>query len=405
MHARLAHTRWTDAVAGAGWSYGVDVAYVQEVVQYWQHTYDWRTHETALNAFHQFKAEVDGVTIHFIHERGTGPNPTPILLTHGWPDSFYRFHKIIPMLTNPEQYGGTAADLFDVIVPSIPGFGFSDRTAMSSSAVADLWAKLMTALGYTHFVAAGGDVGSGVTKELALRHPQQVSAIHLTDVGYPTGQEDVSTMSEAEQQFAGVIQDWWFAEGAYADQAAIAGGGVERFACRVTRVDAELCEHRCGLQRRRGSIWRARRTAHQHHDLLGHRHNWLVGTDVCRRCPRRVESGGRRGAAQQRTRWHHAVPPRGTIPARMGRAQRQCAALHHHATWRALCAAGGAGVVRCGGACVLPSRAVSVEFHGDAVCGQGVFRLRTASPPIHRAFVRVMQERHNASMTLPPSGT
>ena len=216
LQERLARTRWTDDVEGAGWSYGVDLAYVKELVNYWQHSYDWCKHEAELNAFQQFKAAVDGVNIHFIHERGRGPNPTPIILTHGWPDSFYRFHKIIPMLTNPEQYGGTAEDAFDVIVPSIPGFGFSERKALPGSAVADLWAKLMTELGYQHFVAAGGDVGSGVTKELALRHPQRVSAIHLTDVGYPTGQEDASTMSEAEQQFAGFIQGWWFAEGAYA---------------------------------------------------------------------------------------------------------------------------------------------------------------------------------------------
>ncbi len=216
LRTRLARTRWTDAVEGAGWSYGVDLTYLKELVNYWQHSYDWRKHESELNSFQQFKTAVDGVNIHFIHERGTGPNPTPIILTHGWPDSFYRFHNIIPMLTYPEQYGGSAEDSFDVIVPSIPGFGFSERTAMPGSAVADLWAKLMTALGYQHFVAAGGDVGSGVTKELALRHPQHVSAIHLTDVGYPTGQEDASTMSEAEQQFAGFIQGWWFAEGAYA---------------------------------------------------------------------------------------------------------------------------------------------------------------------------------------------
>lgn len=216
LHIRLSRTRWTDDIKESRWSYGVNLAYVRELVNYWQDSYDWRKHESELNAFHQFKAEVGGVNIHFIHERGTGPNPTPIILTHGWPDSFYRFHKIIPMLTNPEQYGGRAEDSFDVIVPSVPGFGFSERTAMTSSAVADLWTRLMTALGYNHFVAAGGDVGSNVTKELALRHPQHVSAIHLTDVGYPTGQEDFSTMSEAEQQFAGFIQGWWFAEGAYA---------------------------------------------------------------------------------------------------------------------------------------------------------------------------------------------
>jgi microsomal epoxide hydrolase len=177
--------------------------------------YDWRQHEAALNKYNHFKADLDGVNVHFIHERGKGPNPTPIILTHGWPDSFYRFHKIIPMLTDPEQYGGKADDSFDVVVPSVPGYGFSDRKAMTSQAVADLWVQLMTrVLGYERFAAAGGDMGTRVTKALALQHPDVVTAIHLTDVDYPTGQEE--GMSEAEQQFAGFIQGWWFMEGAYA---------------------------------------------------------------------------------------------------------------------------------------------------------------------------------------------
>lgn len=217
LHARLARTRWPDQVDGAGWNYGTDLGYMKELAHYWQHDFDWRAQEAKLNQFAHFRAEIDGVGLHFIHEHGKGPNPTPIILTHGWPDSFYRFHKIIPMLTDPARYGGNAEDSFDVIVPSIPGFGFSDRTAMPSSAVANLWANLMTdTLGYTRFAAAGGDVGSGVTQALARQHPDLVTAIHLTDVGYPTGQEDVSTMSEAEQQFAGFIQGWWFMEGAYA---------------------------------------------------------------------------------------------------------------------------------------------------------------------------------------------
>ncbi len=121
------------------------------------------------------------------------------------------------MLTEPAKHGGKAEDSFDVIVPSIPRFGFSDRKAMSSSAVADLWAKLMTdVLGYKHFVAAGGDLGSIVTKALASQHPNLLTGSHPTDVSYPTGQEDFSTMSEAEQQFAKFIQGWWFQEGAYA---------------------------------------------------------------------------------------------------------------------------------------------------------------------------------------------
>ena len=118
------------------------------------------------------------------------------------------------MLADPAAYGGRPEDAFDVVVPSLPGFGFSERKSMSSGAVADLWARLMTeTLGYERFFAAGGDIGSGVTKELALRYPERVRAIHLTDVGYPTGQEP--DLSEEEQQFAQFIQGWWFTEGAY----------------------------------------------------------------------------------------------------------------------------------------------------------------------------------------------
>jgi pimeloyl-ACP methyl ester carboxylesterase len=217
LHQRLIRTRWPDEPAGAGWEYGTNLAYLKELVHYWIHQYDWRKHEATLNAFNHYTASIHGTKVHFIHQRGKGPNPLPIILTHGWPDSFYRFHKIIPLLTDPEKYGSSAADSFDVIVPSVPGFGFSQRSAMTNGAVADLWAGLMTqVLGYKYFAAAGGDVGSGVTQALALQHPEVVRAIHLTDVGYPTGQEDFSMMTEAEREFAGFVQGWWFREGAYA---------------------------------------------------------------------------------------------------------------------------------------------------------------------------------------------
>lgn len=216
LNERLADTRWNAPVKGVGWDYGTDVGYMQELAEYWRTKYDWRKHEAELNKFKHFKTQVDDVGIHFIHERGKGPNPKPLLLTHGWPDSFYRFHKVIPMLTDPEKYGGKAEDSFDVIVPSVPGFGFSDRKALSEEAVADVWVKLMQErLGYEKFFAAGGDVGSNVTRALAYKYPQAVTAIHLTDVGYPTGQEDFATFSEAEQKFAQVIQNWWMTEGTY----------------------------------------------------------------------------------------------------------------------------------------------------------------------------------------------
>lgn len=130
----------------------------------------------------------------------------PLLLLHGWPDSFYRFHKVIPALTKS----------FHVVVPSLPGFGFSERKAMSKDSAAEVMAALMAELGYPKYAAAGGDIGSGVATALAVMHPEAVVGIHLTDVGYPTGQEDFSTMSEAERTFAGFIQRWWYTEGAYA---------------------------------------------------------------------------------------------------------------------------------------------------------------------------------------------
>lgn len=213
---RLKQTRWTDEPANAGWSYGTNPAYLRELVDYWQNKFDWRKQEVALNKFPHFKTEIDGVGIHFIHVKGKGPNPKPLLLTHGWPDCFYRFYKVIPMLTDPASYGGDPNQSFDVIVPSIPGFGFSDRVAFADDKTADLWAKLMTeVLGYQTFVAGGGDMGSPVTKSLANQYPQLVTAIHLTDVGYPNGSEDWSTMSPAEQEFGRFIQQWWYTEGAY----------------------------------------------------------------------------------------------------------------------------------------------------------------------------------------------
>ncbi|WP_343524148.1 epoxide hydrolase family protein [Pedobacter sp.] len=216
LQHRLQHTRWTDEPEGADWSYGTNGAYLKQLLTYWQNDYDWRKHESALNVLPHFKAEIDGINIHFIHVKGKGKNPKPLLLTHGWPDSFYRFYKAIPLLSDPESAGGNSEQSFDLVIPSLPGFGFSDRVALNTDKVAALWAKLMTeVLGYDRYYAAGGDIGAIVTKSLANQQPGQVIAIHLTDVGYPNGQEDWSTMSAAEQEFGQFIQHWWYSEGAY----------------------------------------------------------------------------------------------------------------------------------------------------------------------------------------------
>jgi pimeloyl-ACP methyl ester carboxylesterase len=222
LRDRLDRTRWTDEVNGAGWDYGTNLGYLRELCQYWRDDFDWREQEAKLNEFSHFKADVDGLGIHFVHERGRGPDPTPLLLTHGWPDSFYRFHKLIPMLTDPERFGGDPADSFDVIVPSVPGYGFSDRPrerGVGGTQTAGLFAKLMKdVLGYERFAAHGGDIGSSVTEAMAGISPESLVGIHLTDVPYWHIMFEVSPdeLSEVEREYLERGQEWGMREGAYA---------------------------------------------------------------------------------------------------------------------------------------------------------------------------------------------
>ena len=222
--SRLARTHWPDEAENSGWAYGTNLSYLNELVDYWQHSYDWRAQEARLNQLAHFHADIDGSRMHFIHVQGKGPNPTPLLLIHGWPDSFYRFYKIIPMLTDPASFGGNPEDAFDVIVPSLPGFGFSDRPnfsgGMKSLRSAALLSKLMQeVLGYQRYAVAGGDIGSRVTRLLALAHPEQVVGMHLTDIGFPRENAfppEVPNPSPAEGRFLGSVGMWFFQEGAYA---------------------------------------------------------------------------------------------------------------------------------------------------------------------------------------------
>lgn len=206
LQERLAATQFPDAPKGTGWGYGADLDYMKELVSHWQHKFDWRAAEEELNTFDHFTAEVSGTNLHFIHQKSSNPNATPLLLIHGWPDSFYRFYKVIPLLT----------EHFHVIVPSLPGFGFSEKVAMNSAQTADLFAALMKdELGYKQFAVSSGDIGTPIVQNLATKHKDAVSFVHLTDTGYPMGSEDFSTMSPEEQAFAGKCQQWWYTEGAY----------------------------------------------------------------------------------------------------------------------------------------------------------------------------------------------
>lgn len=177
LQDRLHRVRYPDQLenANSNWERGTNLQSLKSLISYWKDHYDWRAQESVLNQLSQYRCQIDGIDVHFVHERGKGPAPLPLILTHGWPDSYLRYQKIIPLLTDPASYGGDTADAFDVIVPSLPGFGFSGRPAnagVNNFRVAEMWAKLMTEeLGYDRFGAAGGDIGSGVTRYLASSHP------------------------------------------------------------------------------------------------------------------------------------------------------------------------------------------------------------------------------------------
>lgn len=218
LQERLRRTRWTDEIDD-GWALGTDRGELRRLVEHWTTAFDWRREEAAMNRFAQFRATVHGVGVHFVHERGVGDRPLPIVLTHGYPDSFLRFAKIIPMLTHPEAHGADPADAFDVVAPSLPGFGFSDKPTGLGSLfqVGDLWHALMTdVLGYDRFAAHGGDWGSTVTEHLARSHARWLVGVHLTDVPFWHLFQKPDDLSRDEQRYLDATTKWQEKDGAYA---------------------------------------------------------------------------------------------------------------------------------------------------------------------------------------------
>jgi pimeloyl-ACP methyl ester carboxylesterase len=219
LQARLKNTRFARGLAGAGWDHGTSPSYLEELCGYWQREFDWRRQERHLNSLRQFRTEVDGVGLHFIHERGKGGNPIPLLLIHGWPDSFARFLKIIPLLTDPAAHGADIQTSFDVIVPSLPGFGFSDRPRRQglTFAFGDLLHKLMVErLGYRQFAVHGGDWGGTVTEHMARSHSGSLIGIHLTDVPFFHMFQKPNDLSHAETAYLEAMEEFPQTEGAYA---------------------------------------------------------------------------------------------------------------------------------------------------------------------------------------------
>jgi pimeloyl-ACP methyl ester carboxylesterase len=214
LRRRLRATRWPERETVDDWSQGIPLAYVQDVCAYWAEKYDWRAREARLNRFAQFRTELGGLGIHFVHVRSPHADALPLVITHGWPGSIVEFQKVIEPLTNPTAHGGEARDAFHVVCPSLPGYGFSDKPARAGwkvERIADAWAELMARLGYARYVAQGGDWGAMVTTRIGIQDTAHCAAIHLNMPIAPPDPATLNDLTEREKSaLAGMqhYQEW-----------------------------------------------------------------------------------------------------------------------------------------------------------------------------------------------------
>jgi len=218
LRMRLERARWPDENPGTGWSYGSDLAYMQSLAAYWRERYDWRAHEARLNRFRHFVAPIEAIDLHFIHEPGVGPNPLPLLLSHGWPGSIVEFERLIPLLTDPGRFGGDPADAFTVVAPSLPGYGFSFRPnqpRLNIARIAQVFATLMVdVLGYRRFAAQGGDWGAFISAQLGAAHLDHVLGIHVTLLSGPR-EATPTPRTDEERAYVAELQHWMREEQGY----------------------------------------------------------------------------------------------------------------------------------------------------------------------------------------------
>ena len=222
LHRRLQGIRWPASLDDESWEDGASLSFVRRLSDHWLHRFNWRAQEARLNLLAHHMMTVNGSDIHFVHQRGNGPSPLPLVLTHGWPGSFIEMEHLIPLLADPGAHGGDSADAFHVVVPSLPGYGFSpgpSQPGVGSREIAIMWQSLMAELGYSRFGAQGGDIGAGVATWLARLFPDEVSGIHLNYIpgSYrpPLGEKMPPTSTE-EQAFLDRRASWAALEGAYA---------------------------------------------------------------------------------------------------------------------------------------------------------------------------------------------
>jgi epoxide hydrolase len=213
LRDRLARTRWPVELPDVGWSRGVPLGYLQDLAEYWRTGYDWRSQEAQLNELPQFTTEIDGQNVHFLHVRSPEPAALPLIITHGWPGSIVEFLAVIGPLTDPSVHGGDPVDAFDVVVPSIPGFGFSgptQETGWDTDRVARAWVELMDRLGYERYGAHGGDTGALVSPKLGRIAPDHVVGVHANGLmAFPSGEPgELEGLSAAEQARLEVLGRW-----------------------------------------------------------------------------------------------------------------------------------------------------------------------------------------------------
>ncbi|MFF9347242.1 epoxide hydrolase family protein [Streptomyces sp. NPDC014734] len=191
LHRRIEATRWPDELPEVGWSRGVPVGYLKELAEYWRTSFDWRVAEAALNAYPQFVDEIDGAPVHFLHVRSPEPDATALLLTHGWPGSVAEFLDVIGPLTDPRAHGGDPSEAFHLVIPSIPGYGFSTplpEAGWDTGRIARAWAELMRRLGYDRYIAQGGDAGAVISLALARTDPEHMLGVHVNMLmTFPSG--------------------------------------------------------------------------------------------------------------------------------------------------------------------------------------------------------------------------
>jgi microsomal epoxide hydrolase len=216
LHRRLDATIWSDAVTD-DWSYGTSRPFLQHLLQHWRHDYHFDAAEQRLNAMPQYRADIDGFAVHYRRMPGRGTTPKPLLLINGWPSSFVEYERLAPMLADPAAFGGSSEDAFDVIMPALPGFGFSDRPTRPDQVHAEnLFHTLMTRhLGHDRFLASGTDIGAGVARRLASKYPDAVRGIHVSAVPDPELTPSARPLTEAERAYQAQSARWSAEEGAY----------------------------------------------------------------------------------------------------------------------------------------------------------------------------------------------